>query len=605
MYKSNILCLLFVLFISYLFFKQQTEKNEINHWYKRLLILALVHLSFDIASIYTITHLNEVPYLVNRIVHQYSLGMMFAMFVAVYLFLSALIEAELGCKIQKNLYIYITFAIAALGIMFLPIYYNTTDGYSYGPGVYVIYTAILIFIILTIINIVKYRHLISDKNLTAMKLSFLVEAMVFLIRFLLPESRISCFGVVIIVFVFYLIAENPDAILVQKLTEANKKADAANQAKTEFWAHMSHEIRTPINAILGMNEMILRESSEDEIKEYAQEVKSAARSLLGIINDILDINKIESGKIQLTPVQYKLKSLLTDIYNMVYIRAKEKELSFHMILDENLPSVLFGDDIRIRQILINLLNNAVKYTKQGSVTLEVKRHNENTFLFSVKDTGIGIKEDDLDKLFVPFERIEEIRNRNIEGSGLGLNITNQLILLHGSKLNVTSQYGSGSEFSFLLKQRVIDNAPLHMDLEKDQATKAKQYTPIIELPNAKILIVDDNKMNRLVLNQLLKATKAQIDSVESGYACLEITQKQHYDLIFMDHMMPEMDGVETFEKIRADKDNLCNTTPIVIVTANALVGDKEKYLNIGFTGYLSKPINADVLEKILWKLLRN
>lgn len=604
-YDSTALCLFFVLIISYLFFKEHTEQNKINRYFKLLLFLALAHLCFDLASIYTITHMDKVPYILNRSVHQFAVGFILSMFVNAYLFLSALIETELRQKIQKNLYIYVPFAAASIGIMFLPIYYNATEGYAYGPGIYVIYIAILFFVALTGISMLKYRSIISKRNMTAMKITFVVEFIVFSLSFLMPGLRASNFGVSIIVLTFYLIAENPDAILVQKLLEANKQADAANQAKTEFLAHMSHEIRTPINAVLGMNEMILRESKEPEIAGYAKEVKSAAHSLLGIINDILDITKIESGKLELNPVRYKLKNLLSDIHNMIYFRAQEKGLHFQMILDEKLPRVLYGDDIRVRQILINLLTNAVKYTQSGSVTMEVKLYDENTLFFSVNDTGMGIKTEDLDKLFIPFERIEEMQNRNIEGTGLGLNITKQLLLLHGSELTIKSEYGSGSEFSFMLKQEVIDNTPFQMSLRKEPSGKiTKQYTPLLELPDARILVVDDNKMNRLVMKQLLKATQAHIDEAESGFACLESTRQQRYDLILMDHMMPEMDGIETFEKIRADKENLCNTTPVVIVTANALVGDKEKYLNIGFNGYLSKPVNAETLEKALWKTFR-
>lgn len=377
------------------------------------------------------------------------------------------------------------------------------------------------------------------------------------------------------------------------------EAQKATRSKTQFLAQMSHEIRTPINTVIGMNEMILRECRDDAIMSYASETKTAAESLLGIINDILDISKIEAGKLITTPVEYRLDSLINDVYNMIKFKAEQNNLEFKIKVDEKLPSVLIGDDIRIKQILINLLSNAVKYTHEGSVLLEAYPVSEDEIYFGVTDTGIGIKEEDLSRLFVAFDRMEERRNRTIEGTGLGLNITSALLRMFGSELNVKSEYGKGSVFSFVIKQIIVDPTPIG---KLDMAAKDHShvsYTPDFVAPDAKILVVDDNRMNRKVFINLLKRTKLKITEAESGMECIEKTEAEKFDIIFMDHMMPEMDGLETLKRIKANLDNPNRYVPVIALTANAVVGAKEFYLEAGFNDFLSKPISPEKLEKTI------
>ena len=380
-------------------------------------------------------------------------------------------------------------------------------------------------------------------------------------------------------------------------------AQAATRSKTRFLANMSHEIRTPINSIMGMNEMILRESGESEIRGYAYEVKTAADSLLSLVNDILDITKIEEGKITVVSVNYKLSSLLNDIYNLIRFRAESKKIRFEIIADENLPSVLNGDDVKLKQIITNLLTNAVKYTHEGTVTLEVKADENGDFLFSVRDTGIGVKEEDISRLFDYFERIEETRNRSIEGVGLGLNITVSLLKLMGSELKVNSVYGIGSEFYFTLKQEVVNNAPIGELKLSLRAGEGERYSASFTAPEARVLIVDDNEINRKVFINLLKKTKISIEEASSGMECLEKTAKTRYDIIFMDHMMPEMDGIEALHILRASKENPCCDIPVVALTANAVAGAKEHYISEGFNAFLAKPINTEKLEKVVFRML--
>ena len=353
--------------------------------------------------------------------------------------------------------------------------------------------------------------------------------------------------------------------------------------------------------------MILRESREQNIKEYAMDIHTAGQTLLSLINDILDFSKIESGKMEIVPAEYDLSSLIHDLANMATQRAKGKNLRLEVQVDRQLPSRLYGDDVRIRQILTNLLTNAVKYTHEGTVWLRAESRREEgraVLRFEVADTGIGIREEDLPKLSAEFERIEEDRNRNIEGTGLGMNITIQLLELLGSRLQVKSTYGEGSRFYFELEQDIIDPTPIG-DFESriHQLADDYSYSSKFLAPEAKLLVVDDNAVNRRVLRNLLKETQIQVAEAEGGRECLELVQKNHYDLIFLDHMMPEMDGIETLHRMQQLTGHPCQGTPVVVLTANAVSGAKEKYLEEGFDDFLSKPIVPEKMENLLKKML--
>ena len=399
------------------------------------------------------------------------------------------------------------------------------------------------------------------------------------------------------------------------VTEEIELADKyaiANQAKSQFLANMSHEIRTPINGIMGMNTILLDELDEgnlEEVRHNAMNIGSASQTLLSIINDILDISKIESGKMELISVKYEIFSVLNDCYNMTLTRAEKKGLQFVMDIDGNLPSVLYGDEVHFRQIINNFLSNAVKYTDRGTITLRIREQSraEDMIHLSVEvsDTGIGIKEKDIDKLFKNFTRLDEQKNRNIEGTGLGLSLTEKLVKLMGGEIHVTSEYGKGSVFSVILPQKIINDAPIGNFAEKYAAfaNQKKENEIQIEIPDANILVVDDVDMNIQVVKGMLKRTHATIDTAFSGAECLEMIRVKHYDLILLDHMMPEMDGIETFERLKGSSDHKNADTPVIILTANAVVGAKEMYLEKGFTDYLSKPIRRNELIAMLRKYL--
>lgn len=385
--------------------------------------------------------------------------------------------------------------------------------------------------------------------------------------------------------------------------EEKNRADLANRAKSDFLTNMSHEIRTPINAVIGLNEIIMREATEDKIKEYSLDIDSAAKSLLNIINDILDLSKIESGKLKIVESAYDVSSTLNDLRNMILFRAKAKELEFNITVDPDVPSVLYGDDIRIKQIATNLLTNAVKYTAEGSVDFCVggERH-EDIFelVMKVKDTGIGIKEEDLPKLFTAFERLDEKRNKHIEGTGLGLKITASLVNLMDGTLLVESKYGEGSEFTVKIYQKIIDGKGVgNIEERFREHQSAGEYHASFTAKDARILMVDDNKLNRKVFINLLKKLEMTIDEAESGLECLNLITKHKYDIIFLDHMMPNLDGVETLNRMKVLENNLNENTPVIALTANAVVGSREKYINWGFDDYLSKPVETHKLEKMI------
>ena len=418
------------------------------------------------------------------------------------------------------------------------------------------------------------------------------------------------FGLLILMFavgMVYLLSTEEKVRESDELRAAKTLAEQANHAKSDFLANMSHEIRTPINAIMGMNEMVLRECNDENIREYAANIESASRTLLSLINDILDFSKIEAGKMEIVPASYDTAVFFHDVVNMISVKATQKQLDFQVQIDSDLPCVLYGDEVRNRQIIVNILNNAVKYTKQGVVKLAVEGIREDqafTLKMQVADSGIGIKQEDLDKLFGGFQRLDLEQNRSIEGTGLGLAITRNLIERMNGRIEVSSEYGKGSVFTVYLSQEIINDSPMGDFRQRFEAVAKQEdeYRESFVAPEAKVLVVDDNGMNLAVVKALLKKTDIQVTTCMSGMECLELVKNTYFDVILLDHMMPEMDGIQTLAKIK-QSENQCTSVPVIALTANAIVGAKEEYINAGFSDYLSKPIEGMELEKMLMKYL--
>lgn len=429
-------------------------------------------------------------------------------------------------------------------------------------------------------------------------------------RYLHTSTGVVTNGYISIGMILFMLIMGISAVSSMiKQKQEQELAIKANETKTDFLANMSHEIRTPINAMLGFDEMILREETDEQIIDYATNIKKAGGNLLSLINDILDFSKVESGKMEIISDSYKTSNMLTDVITMTYMKAQEKGLSFDIFIGKDIPRVLYGDEMRVKQILTNVLNNAVKYTEQGSIALSVNfdklGDDIGRLRISVADTGMGIEAENIGKITESFQRFDLQKNRSIEGAGLGMSIVAGLLKEMNGKLQIYSTYGKGSDFRILIPQEIRDKTPIgnyQEDYRKGLRTQ-KSYRAMFTAPQARILFVDDNIMNLSVAKGLLKKTKIQIDTADSGMGCLELTRKNHYDLIFMDHLMPEMDGVETLRRIRREEGNLNQFTHIIALTANAIKGSEEYYLSEGFHAYLTKPIEGERLEEVLFQML--
>lgn len=502
--------------------------------------------------------------------------------------------------------------IAFLIIYFvLPFNFLTSGGIYGGAPIWFMFG--VVFVCLVVEKKIKYVLIVS---------SFFICGVCYYIAYFYPRVVVShtihmayvdsfaTLSIVTIVTCGMILFQNSIYRSENATTQKQKKEiEELNQMQNRFFSSMSHEIRTPINTIIGLNEMILREDVSDEVAADAKSIQGASKMLLALINDILDMSKIESGNMDIVPVAYDVGAMLSDIVNMIWVRAKEKGLEFHIDVDQTMPSQLFGDEVRIKQILINVLNNAVKYTSEGSVTLSIQcKRLENSRVqisYSVTDTGMGIKKENIPFLFSAFKRVDEEKNRYIEGTGLGLSIVKQLVDLMEGTIAVNSVYMKGSTFVITIPQEVVGEAEIgKLDLETRHALNAREhYKQNFEAPKAHILIVDDNETNLMVAEKLLRDTKVKIDTVTSGEKCLKKTLQNRYDVIFMDHLMPVMDGIECLHTIRMQTGGLNQDTPVVVLTANAGGESQALYRREGFDGYLLKPVSGIQLETELLRHL--
>ena len=494
-------------------------------------------------------------------------------------------------------------------------FYFLPDGtYVHGPIYYIGYVWPGIFAIATLVHIIRFRRLFSRKQwIASVSFHFVVFGAMILQATVFPDVYLTYGLIPISLLVIFFSLETPDyrklLSTMEELEAAKQEAWRANRVKSDFLANMSHEIRTPINAVLGFDEMILRESKEKDVLAYAANIKSSGQNLLGLVNDILDLSKIEAGKMEIVDAEYDPVTGLSELIKMISPRAAEKGLTLGCDIDEDIPRRLIGDDVRIIQVLTNLLTNAVKYTQKGEVNLSVSVCKEEedsvTLLYEVSDTGIGIKDEDKEKLFSEFSRVEGEATHRIEGTGLGLPITMKCLKLMGSRLEVDSIYGSGSTFHFLLKQKVADRTPIG-DFEKariSDAIEVEVFREDFTAPDAKVLVVDDVELNLKVFKGLLKKSKMDIVTAGSGAEAIKLIRDNRYDVIFMDHQMPEMDGIETLEALKDDKEAKIDGVPVIALTANAIAGARDMYMQKGFSDYLTKPIDGWELLKMLHKWL--
>ena len=432
---------------------------------------------------------------------------------------------------------------------------------------------------------------------------FLIQIVGTIFQFLYHLSLISGMGIMLINLSFYLTLENPDILLLNQVKEEKRKAEEANAAKSIFLSHMSHEIRTPMNAIVGMTDILLRTDVTDQQREYLESIKSSGHALVALINDILDLSKIEAGKMELVDDVYSFRRMIRDVRAIITNRIGEKPVELVMDIDDSIPHHLYGDGLRIRQIIINLMNNAVKFTESGHVKLSVKEishlpeEEAIELSFSVEDTGQGIKKEDLKKLFGAFAQVDIQKNKGKEGTGLGLAISSQLVSMMGGKLEVKSEYGVGSTFFFTIRQKLVTQKA------GEEEPSEEKMIDSFTAPQAKILIVDDNAINRMVAGGLLTPFQMQIDMAESGKQALSMVQEKHYDLVFMDHIMPEMDGIETTKNIRALEGEYYKNLPIIALTADAMTESQKLFAEASMNGFVAKPIDMVQMVRVLLQWL--
>ena len=493
-------------------------------------------------------------------------------------------------------------------ILLLPleIFYNGISAYTNGPGVDLIIMPISFtcLVVWTITCILNFRKLRQKKFLPILLCIFLLTIVAIVQSIDRSILIITTAHTIVTTLMFHTI-ENPDLKLIEELNFAKEQAERANAAKTDFLSNMSHEIRTPLNAIVGFSQALLTDSIKEESKEEVKDIIMASEALLEIVNGILDISKIEANKLEITSKEYSFKRSIEDVIALTRSRLNEKAIDFRINIDQSIPEALYGDYFRLKQIMLNLLTNAIKYTKKGYIELKISSINKgNTcrLIISIEDSGIGIKKDSIDKLFTKFERMGVENEITIEGTGLGLAITKKLIDLMNGQIVVQSVYGKGSRFTVAIDQGIIEATPeklkeLNNDIENTMTLNLEN----INLADKRILVVDDNTINLKVASRLLKDFHMHVDQVTSGKECLELIESGNiYDLILLDDMMPKLTGTETLKMLKANSNF---KTPVIALTANSIAGMREKYLDEGFDDYLSKPVRRNELNKIIKQFL--
>ncbi len=596
--------LIYTFLLSIVFFSKERINKKENNIYSYLLIETVALLSFGIilyfmmkSSSYTMKMIMNKLYLFFNLLWTY----LFTLYILSTLYSEKLFNSK-SSTIRNILIGFFQFIL----IMVLPLNFTINDNgamFAYGISTIVTYFLSFIYVIILIYVLLSKIKFAKQSKYIPLYLFFVLGTFCTIIQAINPALFLVVPLEALLTAVMYFTIENPDAKMIEQLNKARDEAVKANQAKTDFLSSMSHEIRTPLNAICGFsNSLLENDGVSDDAKGDVKNIIMASDTLLELVNGILDISKIEANKLEIIDSVYSFKKMYEELILLTKARIGEKPIDFRYNYDESIPEYLYGDGVRVKQIIINLLTNSAKYTKDGYIDFRInsiKKNNIIRLIISVEDSGIGIKKESIDKLFTKFERLGVEKQTTTEGTGLGLAITKKLVEMMGGKIVVQSIYGKGSIFTISLDQRMLTNEEL-TKVMKEKETEEKT-DEIIDASGKNILVVDDNMLNLKVAERLLKAYKCNITLVSSGSECLDKVSNNKYDLILLDDMMPRMSGTETLQKL---KEIETFNTPVVALTANAITGMKEEYINRGFNDYLSKPIIKEDLNRVMKKYLK-
>ena len=593
-----IISFIYLVLVMIIYFVKKKIKTKENKIFSILLVTSLIGIIIDFLSVYMA--FNNIHTFIFRFINQLYLVYLLT-WISLMTIYCIVISAKTNNTYILTKIIIILYIPMLIFLLLYPLDYtvNGNEFYTHGLSAKIMYMLSTIYVFIMIILLIKNLKDIRQKKYVPIIFYIVIGTIVTLIQLTNPSILIITSMETFVTILMYFTIENPDMKLINELNIAKDQAVKANRAKSDFLSSMSHEIRTPLNAIVGFSQALSEEDLPEEAKDEVKDIIMASNGLLEIVNGILDISKIESGKIEIVNSEYEFKEIFDSLVALSKARMGDKPLDFKVHYDESIPAVLYGDHTRVKQVILNILTNAIKYTREGYVDFKVSsivKGDICRLIISVEDSGIGIKQENIPKLFSKFERLDLDKNITIEGTGLGLAITKKLVELMNGKIVVQSIYGKGSKFTIAIDQRIVKK-----QLDKKEEKVEEVTSKAIDVSGKKVLIVDDNKINLKVASRLLQGYKVITEEVDSGFSCIDkIKAKEVYDLILMDDMMPKMSGVETLQKLKEiDGFNI----PVVALTANAITGMKEKYLADGFTDYLAKPIDKSELNNIISKYL--